>query len=479
MSGIRTVVTRALPRGTFARNVAVLAGGTALGHAIVLASLPLVTRLYAPEHFGVLAVYMAAISVLAVLSTLRYEAAIPLPKNDRIAAAVLLLSLGLTLTAGAVLALALWLLPDGVLGKLGLGTLKPYVWFLPLGVMAAGVCQSLSQWIIRQRAFSSVAKAKLAQSSGLISTQLGVAAVSAGPLGLLMADVAGRAACGAALAVTAIKRWPVRARPSSFRRVARAAWRYRRFPLLSCGSGLLNCSSLQVPIILFTLAFGGVAAGLLVLSLRVFQAPMALIAQSSAQVFFASAAEDHRRGRLADRTWSVYAKLVTIAAGPMLLVALAAPMLFGWLFGEVWRPAGDYVRWLVPWLLLVFVASPLSRLTFVLEKQHIDLWFQASLLVGRVLAILLAARYQSALFAVGLLGTFSATTWLIYMLWLIRISGNSPWRSIKFIGYELVRAGVLIAPAALSTCVGGGILPLTGILISSILIGFHLHGRLR
>jgi len=50
-------VKRFLPESAFAKNVSVLVGGTALGQAMTVLASPLLTRLYAAEDFGVLAVY--------------------------------------------------------------------------------------------------------------------------------------------------------------------------------------------------------------------------------------------------------------------------------------------------------------------------------------------------------------------------------------------------------------------------------------
>src|SRR5512142_456745 len=78
---------------TFGRNVALLAGGTAFGQVITVAAAPLLTRLYSPGDFGVLAVFGSIVSVLAVVASLNYHLAIPLPDEDSAAARLLVLSL--------------------------------------------------------------------------------------------------------------------------------------------------------------------------------------------------------------------------------------------------------------------------------------------------------------------------------------------------------------------------------------------------
>lgn len=78
-----------LPKSSFARSVAVLAGGTAAGQAIVVLASPIITRLYTPEDFGVLAVYSSLLGILSTVAALRYELAIPLSEKDEDAAALL------------------------------------------------------------------------------------------------------------------------------------------------------------------------------------------------------------------------------------------------------------------------------------------------------------------------------------------------------------------------------------------------------
>ena len=82
-----------LPTNTFARGVSVLVGGTTSAQVLTVMAAPLLTRLYTPEDFGVLAVYAGLLALFSVISSLRYELAIPLPETKREAINVLILSL--------------------------------------------------------------------------------------------------------------------------------------------------------------------------------------------------------------------------------------------------------------------------------------------------------------------------------------------------------------------------------------------------
>src|SRR5579862_5015807 len=75
-------------KGSFLSHVATLVTGTAISQAITFAAMLVLTRLFAPEAFGLLAVFMTIVSLFSVLGGARYELAIMLPDDDRRAANV-------------------------------------------------------------------------------------------------------------------------------------------------------------------------------------------------------------------------------------------------------------------------------------------------------------------------------------------------------------------------------------------------------
>ena len=101
-AGGRAFRWASIPGGVFGRHVVTLASGTAVGQVLLVLALPVLTRLYTPADYGALAVYSATLTVLLVLASLRFEQAIPLPEDDRVAGSLLALSL-LSLTLVALL----------------------------------------------------------------------------------------------------------------------------------------------------------------------------------------------------------------------------------------------------------------------------------------------------------------------------------------------------------------------------------------
>ena len=78
---------------TFISNVLKLTSGSAIAQALTVLVAPILTRLFAPEAFGVVAVFMSISAVFSALSCLRYELSIMLPKTDEEASNLFFLSI--------------------------------------------------------------------------------------------------------------------------------------------------------------------------------------------------------------------------------------------------------------------------------------------------------------------------------------------------------------------------------------------------
>src|SRR4051812_24674759 len=98
--------TRISGQGTFVRGVGAIAAGTAGGQLLVLASAPILSRQYQPAAFGALAVFLATALILTSIGSLRYEIAIPLPREDRVAADLVVIC-AVLLVGGALVVAAL------------------------------------------------------------------------------------------------------------------------------------------------------------------------------------------------------------------------------------------------------------------------------------------------------------------------------------------------------------------------------------
>ncbi|MFP3982445.1 MAG: oligosaccharide flippase family protein [Desulfurivibrionaceae bacterium] len=421
---MKQTIQKLLPSNRFARSVSVLAGGTAAGQAIVVAASPILTRLYSPEDFGVLAVFASLLGILGVIASLRYQLAIPLPESDEEAANVTVLSLLVVL--GMALLTAAIAIPfrQPIADALNSPLLAEYIWLLPLGLLLMGVYQVFSYWAIRTRAFSAIARTKLTQSISMVAVQ--ITGYALGPLALLIGRIFGQAAGTTTLGSLALGK-----RREAFRHMTRsgireAACRYYNFPLYSSWAGLLNSGGTQLPPILFSMFYGPGAAGHYMLAHRIIALPMTLLGRAIADVFMPDAVEALRESRLRDSVVLVHKNLARIVLPPAAMLFIVAPDLFRIAFGPDWEEAGHMVRWLTPMLFLQFIVSPLSRIFVALERQRLSLALQGNLFLLRLGSLAIAGYLGIALLdAVFWYGIASAVGFFVYVYLIANITDIS------------------------------------------------------
>ena len=81
MHGQISILER-LMQSHFLKSIAILASGTALAQAIPIFASPILTRLYTPKKFGMLAVFMAIVSSISPAVCGKYEVAMVLTRSN-------------------------------------------------------------------------------------------------------------------------------------------------------------------------------------------------------------------------------------------------------------------------------------------------------------------------------------------------------------------------------------------------------------
>jgi len=375
-------VRRWLPKGSFAQNVAVLSGGTALGQAILILSQPLITRLYTPAELGALAVFSSLMFIASVMISLRYEITIPLPKEDEDAAGLTMLSVLITAGMALLTALGLIFAAPQLSRWLEVSLPAGVWWLLPFGMAGMGLYQALSYWAVRRQEFKVLAGTRVMQSLLQVIVQAGLGFLKFGSFGLLLGDVMGRVGGSGRLAGMIWTRDKPLFRKITLPVLRRLAWKYRRFPLLSCAAGLLNMLSLQLPNLLLVKFYSQEVGGWFFQSQRVMGLPMAIVGNAILQVYFSRVARlVHENPQAIKPLFQQATRRLLAFSLPIGVVALLAPWLFAFIFGAEWRQAGVYTQLMSIAFITGFVSQPTSNLnTFGLN--HWQLMWDAGRLVS-------------------------------------------------------------------------------------------------
>lgn len=396
------IVTGAVPR---------ILLGSLVGQGTLLAVSPLLTRIYEPRDFAALAAFTGLSTVLGALITLSWERAIVIPRSEAQARGVALLGVLTVLTLSVVVAMASWLAGPSLDRLFETRVFGPVWWLLPVTVAIMGMYSILSSLLVRAKQYGKLAARNglLGVSQALSSVLLGVAGF--GPSGLISSMGVGRAV--ALLGVVPGLR-PRRKTKVTAHRLLVLASRYRRFPLVATWSRAFNVIGLQLPPLLIVAIYGSMEAGLFALTLRVLAAPIGIVADAVSQYFEGAFAERvrGRSTRLRSLIFSVSGRLAFVAAPPAIIVALFAPGLFAFVFGENWRGAGEFAQIVVWFYAAQLTVSPITKALLVLEKQYQQLAWDVARAVSTAAVVVAPLFFGGSLAAALLLLT--ATQIVLY-----------------------------------------------------------------
>lgn len=388
---------RLMDRGGLVRAVMVLVGGTASAHAITAIALPILTRLYTPSDFNVLAIFSSLLSVVSVAACLRFDVAIPIPERKADALLLLILSILSVILVTATLGLSILLVQDGWFDGIGLGEVAAYLWLLPIGVLLTGLYSTFQNWFLRQTDFALIARSRVIQSAASSGTQIGMAGLIIGPIGLLTGYLLNSGAAGVLLGkkIFVQEKESINGQLICWKNL-KAIWGdYSHFPKYSTWEALANSAAIQIPVILIAALVAGPEAGYLFLAMTVIQAPMSLFGTSISQVYLSRAPHEYRDGSLAPFTARIFGGLLKAGVGPLLAAGILSPFIFDSVFGEGWGRAGWLVAWMTPWFIAQFLATPMSMAVHVTGHHRYAFYLQLFGLIFRISLVVGASKWPS------------------------------------------------------------------------------------
>ena len=375
-------------QGEFNRNVVTLMTGTGLAQLIPLAVTPLLSRLYPPEQFGVLALFVSIVSSLSALATGRYEFAIMLPRKDVDATNLAALSITINLIVSVFLFVVACLFGKPISKALGNESMQIWLYVVPLAVFLNGIYSNLKYWSNRHKLYFLMAHRQVLHSGGTSAVQLGLGLLRAGAGGLVIGSVAGQALAAGMMASMVRRHCPQFWRAIDRRKMLVLAKRYRSCPQYLVPAHTLGAVSVQLPTIFINAAFGLAASGLFMLAERAIGMPLSLVSGSIGDVFRQEINESFLAGKRCRETFiSTLKKLVAVATPPFLVLLFFAPSLFSLVFGEKWRVAGEYARLMCPMFYLRFISNPLSLVAIIAQKNRFEFLWQ----VGMLLCLMIVA----------------------------------------------------------------------------------------
>ena len=417
-------IRRFLSKNDFIKNVLTLMTGSGIAQIISFLTVPLLTRMYSPDAFGLFAFFLGLTSILSVFSTGRYEMALNIPEKDTEARDIVILCF--IINSGFCLFLMVFLF--FLNQKISLFFGKPEIgdiWFLlPFSVFLVSLSQILNFWENRKKNYKKLAINRIVHTFlvGIIQI-VNILFLKIDRYGLILGEISGRFLSTLHLVFSSKKRPRLTLPPSPLKSLIFVAKKYKNFPKFLCFGHAINVFSSQTPIFFLDMFFGSGIVGFFALADRALRAPISIISTSISDVFRQKASEDLiQYGNCREIYISTFKKLFFISLLIFIPLYFLCPFLFEFVFGEQWMESGVYAQIMVPMLAFGFIVSPLSCLFMISQNQKLDLLFQIFLVIGSILSFCISIYTTNPKVAVGSFSFFMCTWYVANLIFSYRFS---------------------------------------------------------
>lgn len=411
----------------FRRDILIVMAGTATAQLLPVLASPMLTRLFSPSAFGIFGLFLALCGICAIAGTARYEQAILLPAERADSLSIVALASVCLIGTCSAIALLVMLLGSTIADLFGNPAILRWLPLLPVGVFALGANQILYLWANRNREFKALSSNRIwrAACTVLVSVILGYAGFHDG--GLIIGFVVGTTTTIVPFMWPLIRQDRELLTEVNWTRITTMARRYRRFAFYSLPGDTINAVSGQMPILLLGRYFPSAVVGSYSLTQRLLGAPNALVSRSVGDVFRQRASEELRSSGSCLTTWKTTARMLTLVSVVVYLpIALWARPIFVFAFGPDWAQAGRFAQLMTPYFALGFVASVLGQMSYLAEKQSLDLAWQAALSTSLLISLVVGGKLRDPGVAVVFYSTAYSLMYIVYLAMSYRFAVGVP-----------------------------------------------------
>jgi len=377
-----------------------------LGQAIAFLAYPVLTRIYSNSDFGVFATFMSVSTLLTTISTGRYEESLVIAKDDKETVHLLGFTLKWLAFFSFILFAGFVLFRNFIFPIFKMESIESFWYYLPFTVFFTGLNYLLNNLATREKQFKRIAASGLTQNSVNTATKLIAGFLRLTRPGLIFSNLLSFITGN--IPYLSLKKTVIEALKGNWNSERKAALRYIDFPGFYMGRTFLSGFSLNLPFLILIGVFGEASLGLYSLSFTLLYRPINLFGNSLYTTLFENAASTMRKRKPILPSLRKYWKSLCLFILPVFVLAffIARP-LFVILFGAQWKESALYFQYLLPWMFMTLLASPVYFIPILFNKQKIAFGIEVAYLLFRWGALgvgVYVMRFQTGILLFSLVG---------------------------------------------------------------------------
>jgi O-antigen/teichoic acid export membrane protein len=404
------LIIKKIKISNFLRNVNILSIGTIISQGIAILATPILSRMFSPNDYGLLALFSSVFLITANIVTLSYPIKIILPKKDLESEQIVLISIFLSVCVGSCLLLLTYTLPNSLISAIGLKNLGNWLSVsIIVGILLA-IINTLNYWLNRNSLYKIIASLQIAQSIILTSFSLIMGFFSI-ENGLIFSQIF----TFSILVIIFILFSGLRFNNYHFIGLNHIAKKHEDAPKYLYPANLLDVISLQLPFLLITIWFSQEMTGFYRMAYSFLNVPAAIVGSATAQIFYQRFNQIWPNAKMAKilliKTWLM---LFFFGLPLFLIIAIWGNKIFIFFLGANWGTAGHIASILAAMSLFSLLHSPTSTTFLVIGCERLLLIFSSVSIFHRIFSLYLGYLMNNLYFGLIIYMVFEIFSMLIF-----------------------------------------------------------------
>ena len=358
-------------KSEFNRNVLKLISGSAIANVINFLAIPILCRIYSVEEFGYFQLLFSMITILGVISCLKYEMTLTLTQNKKESDNLFFASVSILIIFSIILFFVVKVFGEITLSFFNANHLNNYIYWICPGVFSLGLYELLNYVFMRKKAFGKMAKFRFVQVLLIQLTAIAFGIITSGFEKLLFSFILGNLIVSTFM----IFKSDIQFQNFDLNLIIKLLNKFKKFPIVNMPMALLNTFSMQLPVFILSTYFNAEVIGFYMMANRILTTPMQLISRSVGRVYYkeASDAFSGSKEKLKTIFKNTVSKIAKIGLLPVLVIIPFAPILTKLLLGNQWEMTGIFMQIMMPWIYFQFINLPVSTTFSIINRQEIGL----------------------------------------------------------------------------------------------------------
>jgi O-antigen/teichoic acid export membrane protein len=361
----------------FIRHSFTLSVGTTIAQAIPIVFSPVLTRIFSPEEFGLLAVVSSISAIISVISTGKFETVIVVADDKKDAANLVAVSLILSLLISLLVSIILIFFSDVIIYMLKQPRLKYWIFICPLSALFISVYQVYNEWCIRGSQYVRLSLNKIINSSSITGSNLFFGFTKIADGGLIIGELTGRFISAASCIISALRKDYSTFTMISWKRSKELIIKFRECPTFILPGQLINMLGGQIPILIISYFFSEKEVGFFSVARMALTVPVSMITLAVRDVFKQRANDEYRLKKNCLNIYKRMAKSLLILSILIFgVLFFILPTVFTFVFGQKWKEAGEFAQIFCPMVMINFISESFTGLFYITKKLRKVLFWQ-------------------------------------------------------------------------------------------------------